>query len=100
MCLNLNNLVDEFRTSCRCSACGDECAKFRECENPRPYRSGKIMRHGLVKCKTCSRLWNRDTNAASNIWKISMNAINGVERPLYLQRNRNQNQSIAVVANQ
>ena len=81
-------LVDEFRTSCRCGACGGECKRFRECKNPRPYRSGRILRHGLVKCTTCSRLWNRDTNAASNIWKISMSAINGEERPEYLRRAR------------
>lgn len=81
-------LVDEFRTSCRCSACGGECKTFRKCENPRPYRSGSILRHGLVKCKTCSRLWNRDTNAASNIWKIAMSAIRGEERPDYLRRAR------------
>jgi transposase len=79
-------LVDEFRTSCRCSACHGECKTFRECENPRPFRSGSILRHGLVKCKTCSKLWNRDTNAASNIWKVAMAAISGQDRPEYLQR--------------
>ena len=81
-------LVDEFRTSCRCSACHGECKTFRECDNPRPFRSGRILRHGLVKCKTCSRLWNRDTNASSNIWKVAMSAIRGEERPEYLQRAR------------
>lgn len=81
-------LVDEFRTSCRCSSCEGECKTFRECNNPRPWRSGIILRHGLVKCKTCSKLWNRDTNAASNIWKIAMAAIQGKERPKYLQRDR------------
>ncbi len=79
-------LVDEFRTSCRCSACHGECTTFRECDNPRPYRDGRILRHGLVRCKTCQRLWNRDTNASSNIWKIAHNAIHGMERPEYLQR--------------
>jgi len=79
-------LVDEFRTSCRCSACGGECKTFRECQNPRPYRTVSVLRHGLVKCKTCSRLWNRDTNAASNIWKVSVSAIRGEERPDYLRR--------------
>jgi hypothetical protein len=79
-------LVDEFRTSCRCSSCEGECETFRECNNPRPWRSGIILRHGLVKCKTCSKLWNRDTNAASNIWKIATAAIQGKERPKYLQR--------------
>ena len=83
-------LVDEFRTSCRCSACDGHgvCSTFRWCQNPRPYREGRILRHGLVKCQTCSRLWNRDVNAASNIWKIAHNAILGRDRPDYLQRAR------------
>ena len=80
-------LVDEFRTSCRCSACGGEC-KIRVCENPRPFRTGSVLRHGLVSCETCSRLWNRDTNAASNIWKIAKSAIRGEARPDYLRRDR------------
>ena len=81
-------LVDEFRTSSRCSACSEHgvCTTFRECDNPRPYREGRILRHGLVKCGTCSRLWIRDVNAASNIWKISKRAIQGLARPDYLQR--------------
>ena len=81
-------LVDEFRTSCRCSACEEHgvCSTFRECDNPKPYKERRILRHGLVKCQTCSRLWNRDVNAASNIWKIAKNAIQGVARPLYLSR--------------
>jgi hypothetical protein len=30
-------LVDEFRTSCRCSKCnGGNCEKFRKCRNPKP----------------------------------------------------------------
>eukprot|EP00963_Diacronema_lutheri_P013002 scaffold2167_cov363-Pavlova_lutheri.AAC.22 len=74
-------LVDEFRTSCRCSACGGKCKTFREGQNPRLYRTGSVMRHGLVKCKTCSRLRNRDTNAASNILKVAVSAIRGEERP-------------------
>ena len=78
-------LVDEFRKSCRCSGCGGICSKFRECENPRPYRDGTILRHGLVKCQTCSRLWNRDVNASSTMWKIARNAIHGLARPQYLQ---------------
>ena len=80
-------LVDEFRTSKKCSACEiGVCSKFRWIDNPRPYRDGRILCHGLVKCNTCARLWNRDRNAASNIWKIARNAINGQDRPTYLQR--------------
>jgi hypothetical protein len=29
-------LVNEFRTSCRCSHCEGECKTFRKCVNPRP----------------------------------------------------------------
>ena len=44
--------VDEFRTSSRRSAIEDHGvhSKFRRCKNPRPYRQGVILRHGLVKC--------------------------------------------------
>jgi hypothetical protein len=83
-------LGDEFRTSCKCSACSSSehgvCSTFRMVDNPKPYREGRILRHGLVKCQTCSRLWNRDTNASSNIWKVAKNAILGLPRPAYLQR--------------
>lgn len=34
-----------------------------------------IVRHGLVICTTCSRLWNRDTDAASNIWKVTVEGL-------------------------
>lgn len=84
-------LVDEFRTSCRCSNCESDdgiCKTFRECENPRPWRNGRILRHGLVKCKTCSGLWNRDTNASRNILKITLDEINRLGRPEYLKRSQ------------
>jgi hypothetical protein len=81
-------LVDEFRTSCRCSHCEEHgvCKTFLECDNPRSYRTGRILRHGRVRCKTCRRLWNRDTNASRNIWKVADNAIHGLPRPEYLRR--------------
>ena len=80
-------LVDEFGTSARCSACKEGvCKTFRECKNPRPWMNNTIIRHGLVRCQTCHRLWNRDVNAASNIYKIAFNALHGLERPVYLQR--------------
>ena len=84
-------LVDEFRTSCRCNYCGEKetegkCSTFRECKNPRPWKNNVIFRHGLVKCKTCSRLWNRDTNASLNIHRIIEKEISGLGRPEYLKR--------------
>ena len=84
-------LVDEFRTSCRCSKCEiGICAKTMVMENPRPYRTGNILVHGLICCKNgCGCYWNRDVNGATNIYKIAYNAINDKERPNYLSRRSN-----------
>jgi len=82
-------LVDEFRTSCMCSICKEEtgrCEKFQIRKNPKPYKSGNILVHGLLTCKKCSGVWNRDVNGATNIYRIAKNAINGIERPKYLCR--------------
>ena len=84
-------LVDEFRTSCMCSICKTEigrCEKIQIRKNPKPYKSGNILVHGLLKCKTCCGVWNRDVNGATNIYRIAKNAINGLERPKYLCREK------------
>ena len=82
-------LVDEFRTSCRCSKCGNECSTFRECKNPKPWKKEEtITRHGVVKCQTCHTLWNRDENSSANIYKVSYNAIRKKKRPKYLRRDK------------
>jgi len=83
-------LVDEFRTSCRCSKCEiGICAKNMVMENPRPYKTGNILVHGLICCKNGCGYWNRDANGATNIYKIAYNAINNKERPNYLSRSNN-----------
>ena len=51
--------------------------------------------HGLLKCKTCCGVWNRDVNSATNIYRIAKNAINGLERPKYLCREK-KNENIKV----
>ena len=80
-------LVDEFRTSCKCSNCeGGDCEKFRKCRNPKPSKNDMILSHGALICKKCSALWNRDENSSRNIYKIAYNAINEIERPKYLSR--------------
>jgi hypothetical protein len=84
-------LVDEFKTSCMCSICKNEigrCEKFQIRENPKPYKSGNILVHGLISCKNCSNVWNRDVNGATNIYRIAKNAVNGLERPKYLCREK------------
>ena len=65
-----------------------ECKTFRECDNPRPWKNNRIIRHGLIKCKTCLGLWNRDTNASRNILHIVKNEITRKGRPEYLRRTK------------
>ena len=83
-------LVDEFRTSCRCSKCEiGICKKTMVRENPKPFRTGNILVHGLICCKNGCGYWNRDVNGATNIYKIAYNAINNKARPSYLSRSNN-----------
>jgi hypothetical protein len=41
-----------------------------------------------LTCKKCLGTWNRDINSATNIYRIAKNAINGLERPKYLCREK------------
>jgi transposase len=63
-------LVDEFKTSCMCSICKEIgiCEKFQIRKNPKPYKSGNILVHGLINCKNYTNVWNRDVNGATNIY--------------------------------
>ena len=74
-----------------CSVCKTKigkCEKFITRKNPKPYKSGNILVHGLLTCKKCSGVWNRDVNGATNIYRIAKTAINGLERPKYLCREK------------
>ena len=83
-------LVDEFRTSCKCSKCeGGSCEKFMVCENPKSFRNNLHLVHGLLSCKNCSNVWNRDCNGDTNIYKIAFNSIHKKDRPNYLCRSNN-----------
>jgi hypothetical protein len=80
-------LVDEFRTSCKCSNCeGGICEKFRIRQHPNKKKYEMRLIHGLLRCKSGCGLWNRDRNGSSNIYRIANNAINKLERPTYLCR--------------
>ena len=82
-------LVYEDNTSCKYSKCYGECEVFRTCENPRPWKKNEIiLRHGLLMCKTCKRLWNRDENSSRNIHKIAWCAIHKKQKPEYLCREK------------
>lgn len=86
-------LVDEFRTSCKCSECnGGECKNTEIRKNPRPNKNNLILSHCLIHCQNvnCGVWWNRDYNGAKNIYKIAHNAINNLARPNYLCREINQ----------
>ena len=84
-------LVDEFRTSCKCSNCnGGVCEKFRIRKNPKPKKDDIRLVHGLLRCKSGCGLWNRDRNGSSNIYKIAETSINKLDRPSYLCRTSNQ----------
>ena len=88
-------LVDEFRTSCKCSKCdGGVCEKFLVRENPRPKKDDMRLVHGLLRCKSGCGLWNRDRNGSSNIYKIAYQAIHNLERPSYLCREIKSNQAV------
>jgi hypothetical protein len=87
-------LVDEFKTSARCSHCSAGFAiteTFRTTCDPRAWKNGATRTvHGLVRCNICTRLWNRDINAACNIWKIARAALESEARPMYMQRSLQQ----------
>lgn len=93
-------LVDEFRSSCKCSKCdGGMCEKFmvREYPNKKKNKNELRLTHGLLRCKSGCGLWNRDRNGSSNIYKIAKNAINNIDRPSYLCREKS-NQSTSTSA--
>ena len=84
-------LVDEFRSSCKCSKCdGGVCEKFMVRKNPKPNKDDMRLVHGLLRCKSGCGSWNRDRNGSSNIYKIAYQAIHKLERPSYLCRTSNQ----------
>ena len=63
-----------------------DCNKFMIRENPKPYKNNLGFIHGLIACKKCSNVWNRDCNGATNIHKIAESHINNNIRPNYLCR--------------
>ena len=86
-------LVDEFRTSCQCSHCQSEtakCEKFRVRLDPNTKKATEDRHlrlvHGLLLCKQCNRLWNRDVNSSINIARLTRQALEGRGRPAYLSR--------------
>lgn len=84
-------LIDEHKTSKQCWGCKDDEAILKKFfrrkflnKNGEIQESGLL--HGLLKCTTCKRLWNRDANSSRNQRDIGISLIDGTGRPDYLQR--------------
>jgi len=83
-------LVDEYKTSKQCNGCKDANATTATFLKKTYVKKGKTHSqfiHGLLKCKTCNRVWNRDVNSSRNQRDITRHIINGETRPSFLQRN-------------
>lgn len=75
--------IDEYLTSQVCNVC-----KKRNLENVTTANSKRRV-HAVLKCKenTCNIVWNRDVNAAKNIYDIFIFAAqNNNSRPTQFQR--------------
>ena len=90
-------LVDEFRTSCKSFINGEDAKTFLIKKNPRPFREGNIICHGLLRSKiftnekSCDNkhvLLNRDFNGSMNILEKGRCIIRNKEIPSYLSRHR------------
>ena len=81
-------LKDEYRTSMICEKCKKgENDQFQKRKDPRPWKQGKTQRvWGLVRCKTCSTVHQRDFNSASNILFLTNCLIEEKEIPSIFKR--------------
>ena len=84
-------LVDEFQTSKKCSEC-TEIEGGSVLRNPRmaSWKDGVGLHvknvYELCQCTTCYRTWNRDVNAARNIWRAFHGEYTNGERPQHIRR--------------
>lgn len=83
--------TDEYRTSLMCSRCGSETCSikyWKEFGSDGKEDQRLIGCYGLRRCKNneCRITWDRDVNACQNILMVLSNDLNGLERPLHLQR--------------
>jgi len=74
-------LINEFRTSKLCNECNSELEMFLE----KPYKNGKKLCHGLLRCQSikpqCEIIHNRDKNAVQNMLKIVESVMKIGKRP-------------------
>lgn len=89
-------LVDEHRTSVKCFKCADADAvneNFLYVQDPRRFKQphppllpATRKCHAVLRCQTCTTVWNRDVCGALNIGRIAAARVRGTARPAYLRR--------------
>ena len=96
-------LVDEYNTSAKMYETGTSMERFKMSKNPRPFRKGKRLVHGLIRTKSekgkssltnsdsHTILMNRDMNGALNILYKGRSIIEGKEIPKYMDRKKQEN---------
>jgi transposase len=87
--------IDEFRTSKTCSGCGHKEDMFHVKHWQRGYcrregckKMGLFKSHEVVRCQNCMKSWQRDHNAARNMFTLLMCKVKGEERPEVLSRKK------------
>ena len=68
--------IDEYKTSKICNKCRSESLEA----------ASHTRGQGVLECKTCSTLWQRDVNAAKNMLSIGVDVWMGKGRPEEFKR--------------
>jgi len=100
-------LIDEFRTSMHCSCCYQKNEQYMYHKNKKrkPDKNDVklgykkkirkfVLSRGLIRCTNvlrCGVVWNRDVNAAKNIYKLAWLIVHGQDRIPELCRSTNNN---------
>jgi len=87
-------LLHEYRSSKQCFGCAlkgerSDCTKFLKIKNPSKKSREtikEILFHGLIRCETCSRIWNRDRNGSLNLQLIASLIAQDKPRPTCFQK--------------
>lgn len=78
--------IDEYMTSQVCAHCKQRTLQHARERTSTGSQNGRTI-HTVLKCRTCSTVWNRDVMAARNVrfifWSMAMN---NDERPLAFRR--------------